>query len=111
MDHEIRGALTMSPSAALRTERCALIAFATRLFPCDAELAARGLDLLARADGRLRASVLPRLCRRIVHRCYRDSTYRFGQYVHAVRARLTAVEAALAGEFIDGVSFDPEGIA
>ena len=110
MDHQIRGALTLSPSAALCAERATLIDFATRLFPCDAQLAARGLDFLARADGLLRASALPRLCRRVVEGCYRDSTYRFGLYLQAVRARLAAVEAALAGEFIDGVSCDPEGI-
>jgi len=111
MDEHIRGALSMSPTAALSEERPALIAFVTRIFPCDAALAERAIGFLARADGALRASALPRLCRRILDAYYRDPAYRFERYLDAVRVRLGELEPALAGEFTDWVSSDPEGRA
>ena len=42
---------------------------------------------------------------------YRDSAYRFDGYVAAVKAKLGDLEAALAGEFVDWTSSDPEGSA
>jgi hypothetical protein len=111
MDQHIRGALGMSPSAALTEERPALIAFVTRVFPCDVDLAERAMGFLARADGALRSSALPRLCRRILDAYYRDPAYRFERYLGMVKARLRDLEPALAGEFTDWVSSDPEGRA
>ena len=111
MDQHIRSALRMSPSAALTEERPALIAFVTRVFPCDAALAERAIGFLARADGALRSSALPRLCRRILDAYYRDPAYRFERYLGMVKARLRDLEPALAGEFTDWVSSDPEGRA
>jgi hypothetical protein len=109
MDHRVRRALTMSPTAALSAAPAVLIAFATRTFPCDAALAGRAITFLARADGALRASPVPVLCRRLVRRYYRDADYRCERYLEAVKARLGTVEAALAGHYVDGVSSDPEG--
>ena len=111
MDHHVRGELAISPSVALSADRPALVAFATRVFPCDAALAGRALGLLAHADGALRSSTLPRLCRRILDAYYRNPAYRFERYVKVVKARLQQLEAALAGEFSDWVSLDPEGRA
>lgn len=111
MDHRVRGELAISPTGALSADRSTLIAFVLRTFPCDSMLAERAIGLLARADGALRASPLPALCRRVVRRYYRDAEYRAECYLEAVKARLGATEAALGGEFVDGVSLDPEGRA
>jgi len=111
MDQHIRRELSMSPTTALSAERPALIAFVTRIFPCDAALAERAIAFLARADGALRASALPRLCRRIVDAYYRDPAYRFERYLDAVRTGLGELEPALAGQYTDWVSADPEGTA
>ena len=111
MDQHVRGALSTSPSAALTDDRGVLLDFVTRVFPCDAAVADRALDLLSRADATLRSSALPRLCRRIVDAYYRDAAYRFDRYLDAVKTRLRDLEPALAGEFTDWVSSDPEGRA
>jgi Zinc dependent phospholipase C len=111
MDHHIRGELTTSPSAALSEDRRALIAFVTRVFPCDAALAERAIAFLARADATLRASPLPRACRAIVAFYYRDPAYRFDRYLEAAKAQLGELEPALAARFTDWVSSDPEGRA
>jgi hypothetical protein len=111
LDQHIRGALGTSATAALSEGRPVLIAFATRVFPCDAALAERAIGFLARADGALRSSALPRLCRRILDAYYRDAGYRFERYLESVKTRLRDLEPALAGEFTDWVSSDPEGRA
>lgn len=111
MDQHIRGALSTSPTVALTEDRAVLIDFATRVFPCEPALAERAIGLLARADGALRSSALPRLCRRILDAYYRDAGYRFERYLDAVKMRLRDLEPALAGEFTDWVSSDPEGRA
>lgn len=109
MDEHVRGALRASPRGVLEAERQRVSAFAARAFRCNEATAGRGLAFLARADGALRASPLPRLCRRTVERFYRDPAYRFDGYVARVQRELAGVELALAGAFTDWVNSDPEG--
>jgi hypothetical protein len=109
MDEHVRGCVPSSPSEALESERRAVVDFIERAFPCGRPLAERARSLLARADRTLRASPIPRLCRRIVGLYYRDPAYRFDGYAAVVKAKLGELEAALAGEFIDWASSDPEG--
>ena len=109
MDEHVRAALALSPSDALAGDRSALIRFVTRAFRCDASLAERATSFLARADRHLRASRLPRVCRRAVGLFYRDPAYRFDGYLSRVKTRLQDLEGALAGEFVDWISSDPEG--
>ncbi len=111
MDQHVRGALRASPRSVLEAERQRIAGFAARAFRCDEAIAARGLAFLAGADGALRASPLPGLCRRMVERFYRDPAYRFDGYVARVQRELAGVEVALAGGFTDWVSSDPEGRA
>jgi hypothetical protein len=111
MDQHVRPALVTSPGMALVAARAACIDFATRVFPGGDALAARGIDWLARADNTLRASPLPRICRRSLDLFYRDPAYRFERYIDAVKLELRGLEAALAGRFVDWVSLDAEGRA
>ena len=109
MDHHVHGALVIGPSAAIRAQEALLAGFVARAFRCGEPVAARALGFLAHADGALRASPLPRLCRHAVARFYRDPAYRFEGYLARVKLRLGDVELALAGRFVDWVSSDPEG--
>jgi len=111
MDQHIAHGLPLSPSEALQTERQTVLDFLAGAFPGGPALANRALGLLARADRTLRASPVPRACRRIVQRFYRDPAYRFEGYAAAVRLELGKMEAALRGELIDWASSDPEGRA
>lgn len=109
MDEHVRASLACGPSDALQSERATLIAFVAPAFRCSEAVAGRALDFLARADRALRASPVPRLCRRTVARFYRDPGYRFDRYVARVQRQLGDIELALAGRFTDWVSSDPEG--
>jgi hypothetical protein len=109
MDEHVRSSLALSPSAALEAEPAELADFVAYAFRCSEPVAGRALAFLARADRTLRASPLPRLCRRTVARFYRDPGYRFDGYVERVKRRLAEIELALAGQFSDWVSSDPEG--
>jgi hypothetical protein len=109
MDEHVKASLELSPSDALNAARPAVLEFVTRAFRCDAALVERAAGFLSRADRNLRASRLPRVCRRTVAFFYRDPAYRFDGYVSRVKTRLQQLEAALAGEFVDWVSSDPEG--
>ncbi len=109
MDEHVRGALRLSASAALEAERATVISFVVHAFRCEEVVAEHALALLARADRALRASPLPRLCRRAVARYYRDPGYRFDGYVARVKRELAHIELALAGGFADWASPDPEG--
>ena len=109
MDEHVRHSLPASASDLLA--EAAIPSFLTGAFRCTPAVAQRGLSTLSLADRRLRASPLPRLCARIVRRYYRDPAYRFERYIAAVKLQLGTLEAALAGEFQDWVSSDPEGRA
>lgn len=109
MDEHVRAGLEVGPGAALEAERELVADFVARAFRCNEPIAIRALSFLAGADRRLRASPLPRLCRRAVARFYRDPSYRFDGYVDRVKRELGQVELALAGQFTDWVNLDPEG--
>lgn len=107
MDQHVRGGLTLSASHVLLADSVTL-GFVERAFRCPRALAQHAIEALAAADRRLRASPVPRLCAGIVRRYYSDLRH-FDRYVSAVKTRLGRLEAALAGEFRDWVSSDPEG--
>ena len=111
MDQHVRRTLITSPGSALDYARSSAVEFAARVFPSGEALAERGIDWLVRADNALRASPLPRLCRRTLDVFYRDPAYRFDRYIDAVKHELQGLEAALAGRFVDWVSLDAEGRA
>jgi hypothetical protein len=111
MDEHIRRSLTTSPTHALFAAHLPAVDFVARGFPCGESLATRALTLLSRADKALRASRLPRLCRRTVDCFYRDPAYRFDRYIEAVKHELGGIEGALAGRFVDWISLDAEGRA
>ena len=96
LDQHVRASLRLSPGAALQGERALVAEFVAHAFRCSEPMAERALAFLVRADDTLRASPLPRLCRRAVAR---------------VQRRLADIELALAGGFTDWVSSDPEGRA
>jgi hypothetical protein len=109
MDEHLRGSLPLNAAAALEAEHATVVGFVARAFRCDEALAARALSLLAGGDRALRASPVPRLCRRSVAWFYRDPAYRFDGYVARVKRTLGRLEQALAGGFTDWVDSDPEG--
>lgn len=109
MDEHLRSRAPDSARSLLGDERVLLTNFVARAFRCDVALAARGLSLLGRADGALRLSPLPRLCRRIVAFYERRIEARFDSYMRRTARALRSVEHALAGRFVDWESSDPEG--
>ena len=109
MDEHLRPQLDASVSKVLCADRETMVAFVRRIFPCDTPLAMRAIGWLAAADRTLRASPLPRLCGGTVALFYRDPAYRFERYIDSVKLQLMHTERALAGEFTDWVSSDPEG--
>ncbi len=111
MDEHLRSRAPATPGEVLDTEPRLLSEFVARAFRCDEPLAARGIDQLRRANGLLGASPLPRLCRRIVRLYERRLEQRFDSYVRRTTKALHSVERALAGQFVDWESSDPEGEA
>ena len=111
MDEHLRAHAPDSARDILDDERVLLTNFVARAFRCDVPLAARGLSLLGKADGALRTSRLPRLCRRIVLFYERRLEARFDSYMRRTTQVLRSVEQALAGRFVDWESSDPEGEA
>jgi len=109
MDEHLRDARMPSASETLRAAHAPMVDFVDRAFRCGAPLAERASSVLASADAALRASRLPRACRRIVGHFYRDPAYRFEGYLAAVRVRLQDVEAALGDRYVDWTDSDPEG--
>jgi phytoene dehydrogenase-like protein len=111
MDEHLKGKVPDSPRDSLASEPRLLAEFVARAFRCDEGLAARALRQLGRADALLRASPLPRLCRRIVRLYERRLEQRFDSYVRRTTKALQSIERALAGQFVDWESSDPEGEA
>lgn len=100
MDHHVGGASRAADLLRLPEVR----GFAARAFRCDEGLASRAIALLARADGCLRASPIPWLCRRLV------DAARFDDWLLRAKATLQGIEPALAGARTDWVGLDPEGL-
>ncbi|HWA39217.1 MAG TPA: zinc dependent phospholipase C family protein [Burkholderiales bacterium] len=82
---------------------CAVAPFVARAFHCDAAIARRALGTLSAADGWLRASPIPWLCRKLV------DTAPFDAWMTRATATLHGIETALTGARVDWVDLDPEG--
>lgn len=78
-------------------ERAALADFVGKRFRCGTPLARRAVDMLGRADGALRASPVPGLCRRALRLLDRGVVPRFEAYVRETSARLGHLEQVLSG--------------
>jgi Zinc dependent phospholipase C len=78
-------------------ERAALADFVGSRFRCGTVLARRAVELLGRADGALRATPLPGLCRRALRLFDRGVVPRFEAYVRETSARLGHLEQVLNG--------------
>lgn len=111
MDHHLRGAMDTQPQELLAANHSIVAAFVARGFRCNQALAARAVRLLGGADGLLRRSPLPRVCRRVLTLFVRALPDHFDAYVRRAQAALPGIEAALVGEFSDGMGLDPEGHA
>jgi len=103
MDCHVSRRAPLSPTGALMDNRAVVVEFTARAFRCDASLAQRAVDLLAQADGLLRASRIPALCLQLV------GSRGFDAYLGRAVASLARLEAALAGTLVDWVASDPEG--
>jgi hypothetical protein len=111
MDHHVRPRLSVQPKDTLCAHHGEAVSFAARNFRCDEALASRALRLLERADGALRATPVPRLCRGLLSLVERNVAPRFEAYIQRAFRILRAVEPALEGRFVDWESSDPEGDA
>ena len=78
-------------------ERAALTDFVGSRFRCGEVLARRAVDMLGRADGALRASRLPGLCRRALRLFDSRLAARFEAYVRETSTRLGHLEEVLNG--------------
>jgi hypothetical protein len=103
MDDHVRAQVFVSPADALTAEPGAVVDFVARGFRCSEALARRATGLLARADGALRSSRLPGLCRRAI------GSARFDMHLKNAALSLRELEVALAGRLVDWISSDPEG--
>jgi hypothetical protein len=77
--------------------------FVARAFRCDPAVSRRALGVLSTADGWLRASPIPWLCRKLV------DTAPFDRWMRRATATLHGMEAALTGARVDWIDLDPEG--
>lgn len=111
MDDHLRARVSANPREILAADHRLIAAFAARAFRCDAALASRAVGVLGRADGALRSSPLPALCRLIVGFTDRSIVPRFDAYVRRATATLSGIESALGGRFVDWDGSDPEGHA
>jgi hypothetical protein len=109
MDDYLRARVGAAPREVLAGDFALVSDFAARAFRCETPLARRALSLLGRADGVLRSSPLPRLCRWIVTLADRQAPARFDTYLQRAIETLPGIEAALSGSFVDWVDSDPEG--
>lgn len=97
MDEHLRPGIRLAPSALLLAERAALVPVAARIFDCREAVVNRALGCLARADQLLRASPLPRLCRRVVDLFDLEVVARFDAYLGDASALVRRIEAVLQG--------------
>ena len=111
MDDHVQNDFAPRPSGVLSSHHEQAAAFAARSFRCDEALARRVLRLLERADGALRATPVPRLCRRLLSLYEKNVPQHFEAYIRRAFLTLRALEPALEGCFVDWESSDPEGQA
>ena len=91
MDEHVQGELREMPAQLLVAEKPTLVEAATRTFRCSGATAGQAILFLARAEGTLRASRVPRVCRRMV------GSSGFDAYLRDVKTLLRQIDAVLAG--------------
>jgi hypothetical protein len=101
--------LDLRPVEILAASRREAAAFTADRFRCSENLARRALRLLGRADGILRSSPAPRLCRGVLALYEKNLQQHFEAYILRATRTLRSLEPALAGRFVDWESSDPEG--
>lgn len=109
MDEHVREQVFAAPSDLLGRDNRPVVEFIARGFRCSEALARRAVELLGRADGVLRASRAPALCRRALRAFDRHCTLRFETHLRKAALRLQRLEDALAGRLADWSGSDPEG--
>ena len=98
MDEHLKPGIQEAPGSLLLSERRVLVPVAARTFECREALAHRAIGCLARADQLLRASPLPRLCRRAVELFDLEVVARFDAYMGDASAMVRRMDAVLRGE-------------
>ena len=111
MDRHVCEQLFTGPTMVLQAERERVVDFVQRAFRCEEALARRAIGLLARADGVLRASRLPWLCRAAIRSLDTQACVRFDGYLRDALTALQRLELALSGGLQDWVSAAPDGPA
>ena len=97
MDEHLKPGLRTEPRELLASENATLIAVAANLFGCPERVARETLRFLARAEHTLRASRLPRVCKRVLRLFYADVAPRFDAYVGDTTAQVRRIDAVLRG--------------
>jgi Zinc dependent phospholipase C len=110
MDEHLKKGLTLKPAELLRSEGPMVAATVARTFGCSEALAGRTIRVLAGAEWALRASPLPRLCRRVVDFFDLEVVPRFDAYIGDASALVRRIEAVLHGE-VPRWQPEPEGKA
>jgi hypothetical protein len=97
MDQHVKPELEVQPAELLATELPTLLDAAARAFHCREPVARRALRFLGRAEGLLRASRLPRICRRTMNLVHSDPAAYFDGYLGEARLMVRQIEAVLGG--------------
>lgn len=98
MDHHLSADTVAGPRRLLRENLAGIARFAAGHFGCGLDQARRAVIYLARGDGVLRFSGIPRACHRWAHMLDRGLGRRFDYYVAETSARLAEINRLLAGE-------------
>lgn len=98
MDHHLASQIVARPRRLLRDNLALVARFAASHFGCGVAEARRAAIYLARGEGALRLSGIPRACHRWAQRLDRGLRQRFDYYVAETSARLREINRVLAGE-------------
>jgi hypothetical protein len=97
MDEHVAPQLELQPARLLAAEMATLVEAVARVFCCPAHVARRALGFLGGAEGVLRASRLPRLCRRTMRLVHRDVAGYFDSYLNEARSTIRQIDPVIAG--------------
>jgi capsid protein len=98
MDEHLKSGIEDQPAALLQSQTKILAEAAARTFRCREALASRAIVFLARAERLLRASRLPRLCRRTMNLLQGDTESHFDAYMSEARGLVRQMDTVLRGE-------------